>query len=272
MPENLRKKGKKMTVRGTMVCYTMCNSWCYCLGSQHQHQHQHRHQHQFICSSANLLSISISISIYKEKLMMILHLKDLEEQSLAAQIYREQVDKGWPGLAKETKEICKELNIEDVNDTVMSKSEFKSLIKGAIQTKHEEMLKEESKGKTKCHNILKEGYGKKEYLNVKKIEDVRIMFKSRVGLMPFAGNYSHDKRFVKTNWLCRCGLKETEAHLTAGTCPIYDDIWQGRGDLRKDEDLVKFFSLVLERRNLLNRLEEEEREAPSPGSGDSFYC
>ena len=214
----------------------------------------------------------MKLRIYKEKLMMILHLKDLNDKSLASQIYREQVEKGWPGLAKETKEICEELHIEDVNKTQMNKSEFKRMIKGAIQTKHEEILRQQSKGKTKCYNILKEGYGKKEYLNEKKIEDVRIMFKSRIGLMPFAGNYSHDKRFAKTNWLCRCGLKETEAHLTAGMCPIYDDIWQARGDLRKDEDLVKFFSLVLERRNLLNRLEEEEREAPSPGSGDSFNC
>ena len=28
---------KKMTVRGTMVRSDVCNSWCYCLGSQHQH-------------------------------------------------------------------------------------------------------------------------------------------------------------------------------------------------------------------------------------------
>ena len=64
-------------------------------------------------------------------------------------------------------------------------------------------------------------------------------------------------------------MKENEAHLTTGTCPIYDDIWQGRGNLKNDEDLVKFFSAVLERRSLLDRLEEEEREAPSLGSGDS---
>ena len=66
------------------------------------------------------------------------------------------------------------------------------------------------------------------------------------------------------------GRKENESHITAGTCPIYDDIWQARGDLRNDEDLVKFFSAALERRSLLDRLEEEEREAPSLGSGDSY--
>ena len=65
-------------------------------------------------------------------------------------------------------------------------------------------------------------------------------------------------------------MKENESHITSGSCQIYADIWQARGDLRKDEDLVKFFSAVLERRSLLDRLEEEEREALSLGSGDSY--
>ena len=85
----------------------------------------------------------------------------------------------------------------------------------------------------------------------------------------FAGNYSNDRRFIKTKWLCRCGEKEKEDHITSGNCPIYDDIWEKRGDLENNEDLVKFFSAVLERRDLLDRLEEEERDAPSLGSWDS---
>ena len=213
--------------------------------------------------------LDMKLRIYKEKLSMILHLKELDENSLAAQIYKEQVEKGWPGLAKEAKQICEELDIEDVNSSTLSTSEFKRLVTGAIKTKDESILREQAQNKTKCHNIMKEDYGKKEYLNDKKIEDVRQMFKTRVGLLPFAGNFSHDKRFANTGWLCRCGVKENETHITAGTCPIYEDIWHERGDLTNDEDLVKFFSAVLERRSLLDRLEEEERDAPSPGSGDS---
>ena len=116
---------------------------------------------------------------------------------------------------------------------------------------------------------MKEDYGRKKYVDENKIEDVRFRFKARVGLLPFAGNYSNDRRFIKTKWLCRCGEMEKEAHITSGNCPIYDDIWEKRGDLENNEDLVKFFSAVLERRDLLDRLEEEERDAPSLGSGDS---
>ena len=78
-----------------------------------------------------------------------------------------------------------------------------------------------------------------------------------------------DKKFSRSNWLCRCGEKEKEAHITSGSCPIYDDIWEKRGDLENNDDLVKFFSAVLERRDLLDRLEEEERDAPSLGNWDS---
>ena len=60
-----------------------------------------------------------------------------------------------------------------------------------------------------------------------------------------------DKKFSRSNWLCRCGEKEKEAHITSGSC------------------LVKFFSAVLERRDLLDRLDEEERYAPPLGNGDS---
>ena len=144
------------------------------------------------------------------------------------------------------------------------------MMKGALDTRNETMLKEQATNKTKCRSIMQEDYGKKEYMNEKKIEEVRLMFKTRVGLLPFAGNFSHDKRFSKSNWLCRCGMRESQSHITSGSCQIYEDIWKDRGDLRNDEDLVKFFSAVLERRSLLDRLEEEEREAPSLGSGDSF--
>ena len=211
----------------------------------------------------------MKLRIYKEKLMMIMHLRELDERSLASRIYHEQLAKGWPGLAKEGSEICKELEIEDVNVTTMTKSEFKRVIQGAIKTRDEVIMREQAENKTKCEEIMKECYGKKAYLSENKIEDVRFRFKRRVGLLPFAGNYSNDKRYAKSNWLCRCGNKENESHIRDGTCPIYNDIWQKFRNLDDDEDLVNFFSEVLERRRKIETLEEEEREAPTPGSGQS---
>ena len=105
------------------------------------------------------------------------------------------------------------------------------------------------------------------YLSENKIEDVRLRFKTRVGLLPFAGNYSNDKKYAKSQWLCRCGNRENESHIIDGTCSIYNDIWQKYSNLDNDEDLVHFFSEVLERRRKIETMEENEREAPTPGSG-----
>ena len=202
--------------------------------------------------------LDMKMRIYKEKLMLILHIRDMDEGSLASKIYREQVSKDWPGLAKECKEICEELKIENINTTTLTKSVYKRLIQSAIKSRDEILLREQAGDKVKCKEIMKEGYGKKAYLDKNKIEDVRFRFKSRVGLLPFAGNFSKDKRFAKSNWLCRCGEKENESHIKDGICPIYSDIWQNYGGLDNDEDLVKFFSEVLERRSKLESLEMNE--------------
>ena len=70
--------------------------------------------------------------------------------ALENKIYNEQRKEGWPGLAKETKEICKGLNITDVNTTYLTKNEYKSLVNGAIKRKNEEWLRKEAEGKRKC--------------------------------------------------------------------------------------------------------------------------
>ena len=78
------------------------------------------------------------------------------------------------------------------------------------------------------------------------------MYKTRVGLSPFAGNYNHSNRFRKTNWMCKCTLeKEDESHIKYGNCPIYQDIREKFESLEDDESIMKYFSEVLARRDAL---------------------
>ena len=72
------------------------------------------------------------------------------------------------------------------------------------------------------------------------------------------GHHSKDKKYAKSNWLCRCGEKEDESHIRNGTCPLYSDIWKNFEKLDNDEDLVRFFSAVLERRSKLESMEMNE--------------
>ena len=101
--------------------------------------------------------------------------------------------------------------------------------------------------------IMKDEYGQKEYFRGKNLVEARKMFKTRVGLSDFAGNYKKSSKFQPTNWLCRCLVNiENEAHLKDGMCHVYRDIREKYDTLEDDENLVNFFSEVIARRNALD--------------------
>ena len=191
---------------------------------------------------------------------MIVHIRSLEDDTLAKTLHKEQVAMAWSGLAKETKLICEDLSIDDCNISRRDKSEYRQIVLEACHRKNKDKLLGLADGKIKCERLMKEDYNKKEYISKKLISEVRQQYKSRYGLLPFAGNFSNDKRFAKSDWMCRCGEKEKEIHLTSENCPIYDDIRLKYTSFEKDEDLVSYFKEILDRRDLLDRLEAEEKE------------
>ena len=117
---------------------------------------------------------------------------------------------------------------------------------------NEERLKSKANGKIKCARIFEETYGKKAYVSQSHIYKVRQMYKTRFGMHPFAGNFSKDFRFARTNWLCRCfEAIEDENHLLSGNCDIYGNIRAKYENLDDDENLVKFFNEILKKRDEL---------------------
>ena len=104
---------------------------------------------------------------------------------------------------------------------------------------------------------MTEPYGKKAYFGKKVLSEVRDLYRTRFGLLPFAGNYSHDYRYKRTDWLCKYGkAREEEKHLVSGKCQIYKDINDRHKDLSSDEALLAFFKEILERQEELEELEE----------------
>ena len=84
--------------------------------------------------------LDMSLRIWKEKLLFVLHLRNLEEKTLARTVYEEQKRQRWPGLAIETENICQQLCIEDCNTTTLNKLAFKKILIKALHHKNEEML------------------------------------------------------------------------------------------------------------------------------------
>ena len=197
--------------------------------------------------------MDMGLRIDREKVMFVLFLRSLDEDSLSRKVYEEQKEKSWPGLAKETKEICERLGVEDVNETSKSKKEYKEMFTVACEKEDEANNIKQTENKDKCSTIMKDGYGRQKYINEKTIFEARELFRTRTKMQPFAGNFKHDKRFAKTNWLCRCLQKtEHEAHLKFENCPQYTDIREKYDTLDDDQNLARFFREVLARRDALD--------------------
>ena len=199
----------------------------------------------------------MGLRIWIEKIMLALHIKRLDDGSLAGKVYREQKLRKWPGLALEVDDICDKLAVENVNPTKLSAKAYRREVVEACHKINEDRLRKQAEGKTKCDRIDADTYGKKSYISDNRIFNVRQMYKTRYGMLPFAGNYSKDKRFARSDWLCKCGeAKEEESHLLSSNCEVYGELRNKYPNLNNDTELVKFFNEVLDRRD---RLEEEEK-------------
>ena len=78
----------------------------------------------------------MELRVFWEKILLVLHIRKLEENSIAKSIYEEQKLKQWPGLASETKNICTVLNIPDCNETCIGKSDYILIVREAINRKN----------------------------------------------------------------------------------------------------------------------------------------
>ena len=89
--------------------------------------------------SASLLwdtaTLNMSLRVWKEKVLLIIHIRNLDSTTLARKIYDEQKGNSWPGLAEETRIICEKLSIEDCNITQDSKGKYVQILHRALHKK-----------------------------------------------------------------------------------------------------------------------------------------
>ena len=92
---------------------------------------------------------------------------------------------------------------------------FRSLLLKACHSKNKERILEGASG-VKCSHLKDGKYGRQSYLQDQTISQCRNWFRTRFGLRDFAGNYSHNRKFSKTNWMCRCSKEvEEEGHIVS---------------------------------------------------------
>ena len=182
-------------------------------------------------------------------------------------MWEEQLVFQWPGLAAEAEHIAKELKVESVIDTELSKKEYRDSVTEACHKYDEMMLKEKMENKTKCAKIIQDEYGRKDYFAKLIPGEVRDYFATRVKMLPLAGNYSRDNRFRRTGWLCLCGEREEHEHILRH-CHNYDNIRVKYSDLSCGDSIVKFFREVLAKRDQVREEEEKEEKERRKREGE----
>ena len=166
-------------------------------------------------------SLDIGVRIFKEKVMLVLHLRYLDKESLAHRVYQEQLAMGWPGLASEVEDICKELKIENANTTTCNRTDYKQILIQACHIRNEAILRKLAEGKEKCFRMTSERYGVKAYLEEKNILEVRNIYRSRFGQRLFPGNFSNENQYRKSNWMCKCGISKKKKSILLPKIVLY---------------------------------------------------
>ena len=191
--------------------------------------------------------MSMRDRVDKEKVMLIHHIRSLDENCLARQVYDQQIQNNWPGLASEARDVCERLGVENVNNTFFTKNEFKNLVTKACRRVNETSLRSAMEGKTKLQDLVTENCDLKDYFSEKSLSRAREMFRIRTHMNDLKGNFKHDVKNVAGGIACvACGA-EDEVNSHVMTCHKYQDLRLGR-DLDNNADLVNFFRDVMARR------------------------
>ena len=152
--------------------------------------------------------------------------------------------KSGPAWPRRRRKYVKILGVESLHSTELCTKAYRVIVTRACHKKNEERVRQNVAEETViCGRIPGDVYGRKEYVDNTHVSNVRQNYRSRFQMMPFAGNYSHDRRFANTDCLCPCRIeKEDDAHLLSDNCQIYGEIREKYGSFNDDGTLIKFFN------------------------------
>ena len=187
--------------------------------------------------------------IWREKLMMVDAIRKLDEDTLAKEMFDEQIYLGLPGLTTEVQNICKQIGVSNICQEEVTKEE----VEEAIRTHHLKALKIEMEPMKKCKDIKNTDMRKiQTFLTTSNLEESCIGMRIKTYMIKCAGNMS---RLYRGREECiMCILKpsvqgpnqwETQDHMEL--CSGYEHLKIGR-DLINFQDKISFFTDALKLR------------------------
>ena len=197
----------------------------------------------------DLGSLNMKERIHQKKLNFLHHLKNLESESLAAEIYELQAKCNFPGLVNECRELIAMYGlpniIDDPEQKVVSQQTWKKLVKKAIKSKSEEAIKSKFKSYSKLRdrNYEAEAFEIKPYITEMKLREARTLFRVRSSMVPAKMNMKANAKYARELWKCDdCMSMDAQSHIL--WCPAYAPLREGK-TLSNDLDLVHYFQAVI---------------------------
>ena len=146
--------------------------------------------------------------------------------------------------------ICQSMNIEDPRTTEKNRKAFSNLVKERCRWKDEARMKEEMQKmkEKKMRTMVNQNLEMKEYVKKGTLYSARKTWEVRSHMLDVAGNYPGNNKYKASRLMCQaCDLevKEDQEHLTR--CRGYEDL-RGDANLNMENELVDFFTRVMERR------------------------
>ena len=176
--------------------------------------------------------------IWKLKVLLVMRIR-MQERSLAKAIHEEQVAMGWPGLAKEVEQICKEIGVKDANKEMVRKEELEEAVAYAdYKEMKEEMNKYVKLQEVKDSDMRQE----QDYMHEKAVDKATKAFRLRTKMTKcvkmnyknlYKGNLKCDK--------CESGDEDTQEHLMV--CMGWEEE-RGSLDMLRIMDQVEFITRV----------------------------
>ena len=182
--------------------------------------------------------------------MFLHHLINLEESSLANEIFITQKNYNLPGFVNEGRNLLRQFSLPNIiDDTItFTKYQWKRRVKAAIYTDYEKILKMKISEYSKLKNgpMKSEKFQEKKYISEMSIINARTYFRIRSNMTTVKMNQVSDKNHARNLWKCaECGNIDSQTHIL--WCPFFLTLREGKS-LENDIELVEYFKEVFKTR------------------------
>ena len=191
--------------------------------------------------------IQIKFRIIMKKLNFLWHLFNLDEGSLAKEVFNAQKQFKLPGLVEECSDWIKILKLPDLYTGNLSKTQWKTQVRKAILRHNEDDLRAKMKTSSKLRSskMIKEKCDVKPYVKNMSVNNARHIFKKRTSMTQYVKmNFMGEIKYMKDLW--RCDSCQTKIdNMNHVLCfPSYIELRAGK-DMDNDSDMASYLHDVM---------------------------